>query len=74
MADITAPKPVKKPDLNTHHAFSIGGAHHMLKAGHINKAQHGKIVKSARAAMKKAKPMPFGSMAPAVPDTDQDAQ
>lgn len=71
MADLT-PKPVKKPDLNTHHAFSIGGAHHMLKAGHINKAQHGKIVKSARAAMKKAKPMPsFGSMAP---ETDQDAQ
>lgn len=65
----------KKPDINTHHALSIGGAHHMLKAGHINKAQHGHIVKSARAAMasgKKAKPMPFGSLAPAVPD--QDAQ
>lgn len=65
----------KKPDINTHHALSIGGAHHMLKAGHINKAQHGHIVKSAKAGLasgKKAKPMPFGSLAPAVPD--QDAQ
>lgn len=67
----------KKPDINTHHALSIGGAHHMLKAGHINKAQHGHIVKSAKAAMaagKKAQPMAaFGSLAPQVSDTDQDA-
>jgi hypothetical protein len=57
--------------MNTHHALSIGGAHHMLKAGHINKAQHGHIVKSAKAGLasgKKATPMPFGSLAPSVPD------
>lgn len=64
-----------KSSIATHHALSIGGAHHMLKAGHINKAQHGHIVKSAKAGLasgKKATPMPFGSLAPAVPD--QDAQ
>lgn len=61
--------------LQQHHALSIGGAHHMLKAGHISPAQHGHIVISAKAGIasgKKAKPMPFGSLAPAVPE--QDAQ
>lgn len=57
--------------LQQHHALSIGGAHHMLKAGHISSAQHGHIVKSAKAGIatgKKATPMPFGSLAPAVPE------
>ena len=46
-----AAKPLPGVADKRHHSLSMGGLHHLLKAGHITPEEHGRLSKKVRAAM-----------------------